>query len=115
MDTASESDVGWALVTARATAVTVIAAVVLAQRHRVTAAKTDMPALVLIGVLIVGADALYALATTLGLVGIVAILGSLHTVVTIGLARFVLRERFDRPQRVGIIVTLVGVLAISVA
>jgi drug/metabolite transporter (DMT)-like permease len=113
MDTASEADVGWALVTARATAVTVITTVVIAQRHRITARRTDLPVLALIGVLIVAADALYATATTLGLVGIVAILGSLHTVVTIGLARFVLREELEGVQRIGIILTLAGVVAIS--
>ena len=45
--------------------------------------------------------------------GVVAVVGSLHTVVTMVLARFVLHERLAAVQRIGIGTSLAGVLAIS--
>jgi drug/metabolite transporter (DMT)-like permease len=61
-------------------------------------------------VLIVAADSLYALATTRGLVGIVA---SLHTVVTMAIARIWLDERLARLQQIGIATSLCGILALA--
>jgi drug/metabolite transporter (DMT)-like permease len=110
MDTASEGSIPWALLTARATAVTIIVAV---RRHRLAVHRTDLPVIALIGVLIVTADSLYATASTLGMVGIVAVLGSLHTIVTIALARIFLHERLERLQQIGIATSICGVLAIA--
>ncbi|MFW6691082.1 EamA family transporter [Streptomyces sp. MAR4 CNX-425] len=119
MGSATEGDVGWALFTARLTAVLFVAAAVaaalVARGRRVAVAKTDLPAIALIGVLVVTADSLYAFAATRGLVGVVAVLGSLHTVVTIAMARVVLRERLARTQRAGVATSLLGVLALSAA
>jgi drug/metabolite transporter (DMT)-like permease len=75
----------------------------------------QLPVLVLIGVLIVAADALYASATTVGYLGVAAVLGALHTVVTIVLARVFLHEKLDRLQQLGIVACLGGVLAITAA
>lgn len=113
MDAASEGDVGWALLTSRLTAVTAIAALTAARRRRPGVPRRDVPHLALIGVLIVAADALYAIASTQGLVSIAAVLGSLHTMVTIALAWLFLHERLRRPQQAGIALALAGVLAIS--
>ncbi|MFD0361878.1 EamA family transporter [Nocardia sp. GCM10030253] len=79
----------------------------------VAVATTDLPGIAVIGVLIVSADALYATATTLGMVGVVSVLGALHTLVTIAMARMFLGERLGRPQQAGVATALVGVLAIS--
>lgn len=113
MHQASESDVGWALLTARLTAVTVILSIIILKRHRVAAPKTGLPAIAAIGSLIVAADSLYATASTLGLASIAAVLGSLHTIVTIALARIFLDEQLHRIQQIGITTSLIGVLAIS--
>ncbi len=113
MDTASAHDVGWALVTARVVSVAAVGLVILAVRHRIQLIRSDVAGLASIGILIVVADAMYATATTLGLVGVVAVVGSLHTVVTMVLARFVLHERLAAVQRIGIGTSLAGVLAIS--
>ncbi|MGP4022076.1 EamA family transporter [Actinomadura sp. 3N407] len=115
MDGASESDVGWALLTARLTATTAVATTVVLKRHRVALARTGLPAVAAIGVLIITADALYATASTHGLVSIAAVLGSLHTIVTMALARVFLNERLARPQHLGIATSLLGVLTISAA
>lgn len=115
MDAASEGDVGWALLVARIASVTAIGAVVVVTRQRVKVPKSTLPVIALIGVLIVTADSLYATASTLGLASIAAVLGSLHTIVTIALARIVLNEQLERTQQIGIATSLLGVLAISAA
>ena len=60
-----------------------------------------------------GASGLFAFATTLGLLSQVGVLGSLYPVVTILLARIVLRERLDAMQRAGTIGVLAGAALIG--
>jgi drug/metabolite transporter (DMT)-like permease len=66
-----------------------------------------------VGLLDLGANGLYALATTHGLLSVVSVLGSLYPAVTVVLARFVLAERIARMQEVGVVLALAGVIAIS--
>lgn len=116
MGKASEDGISWALLTARLTTVAMIAAFVAVKAgrgQRPTIRRADLPAIALIGVLIVVADSLYALAATVGLVGIVAVIGSLHTVVTMALARLRLDERLARIQQIGIATSLCGVLTLA--
>jgi drug/metabolite transporter (DMT)-like permease len=60
-------------------------------------------------------DAMYATATTLGFLSVVAVLAALHSVVTIGLARFFLAERVAGWQQAGIVGCLSGVTVLAVA
>ena len=60
----------------------------------------------MIGVLDLGANGLYALATQEGLLSVVAVLGSLYPAVTVVLARVVLAERVARVQEVGVVLAL---------
>lgn len=113
LDAASEASIPWALFVARLSAVLALLAFALSGRFRFAPGRDDLPLLLLIGVLIVASDALYATATTIGLLGIVAVLGALHTVVTIGLARIFLRERIAPWQRFGIAACIAGVLIIT--
>ena len=69
----------------------------------------------LIGALILGADAMYALASTKGLLSVVAVLSSLYPVVTITLAHRYLDERIERPQLRRIAVAFAGAAALAVA
>jgi drug/metabolite transporter (DMT)-like permease len=110
---ASGGDIPWALLTARLTAVTAIGAAIVASRFRFNMPATGLPATASIGALIIAADFMYATATTLGLLSVVAVLGALHTVVTIGLARVYLRERLERLQQLGIAACFCGVLIIT--
>jgi drug/metabolite transporter (DMT)-like permease len=113
MDAASEGDVPWALLVARLTAVTVFVAAMLLRRAPLAVRGAELPMIALIGVLIVGADSMYAIASTQGLLGVVAVLSSLYPVVTIALARVYLHERIERLRQIGIALCLSGVVAIS--
>lgn len=115
MDAASEGGVLWALLIARLTTVGIFALAFVIRRTPLAIPKAELPAIALIGVLVLAADALYATATTKGLLSVVAVLGSLYPVVTIALAHFYLQERLGRTQKLGVAVTLVGATAISIA
>lgn len=58
MDRASEDDIGWSLLTARLAAVALVVTVVVAKRHRIAVSESGLPAIALIGALIVSADAM---------------------------------------------------------
>ena len=69
----------------------------------------------LVGLADMTANTLYALASQHGLLAVVSVLGSLFPVVTVVLAHLVLHERLTPVQRVGVLVTLVGVAVVSAA
>ena len=91
------------------------ALVILATINRPSLALSpgDLGTLFTVGVLDVGADVLFAVATTVGLLSIVSVLSSLYPVVTVVLARLVLDERLNRAQGAGILLAFAGVLLIS--
>ncbi len=68
-----------------------------------------------IGVLELVAVGLFALASTQGLVSVVAALGSLYPIATVVLARLLLGERMTAAQLAGVTVAMAGVVAISAA
>lgn len=114
MDAASDINVPWALFIARVTAVALFLAAVCITRAPIAMRCADLTGLALIGMLILAADAMYALATTRGLLGVVAVLSSLYPLVTLGLARLYLHERLQRLQQIGVVLCLCGTTAISV-
>jgi drug/metabolite transporter (DMT)-like permease len=59
------------------------------------------------------ANVLYAFASTTGLVSLAAVLASLFPVVTVILARTVLKERLSRIQGTGVACALAGVACIA--
>ncbi|TMD43523.1 MAG: DMT family transporter [Chloroflexi bacterium] len=85
----------------------------LAFRPRIRLQRRDLSTLVAVGVLDVGADVLFAIATTIGLLSIVSVLSSLYPVATVILARLVLDERMTGIQLAGILLAFGGVLLIS--
>ena len=85
----------------------------LAVRPALPRDARSLAALAIIGVLDLGANGLYALATQEGLLSVVSVLGSLYPAVTVVLARVVLAERIARVQQVGVVLALAGVVAIS--
>ena len=57
---------------------------------------------------------MFALASTKGLISLVAVLGSLYPLTTITLARLVLGERPNPVARIGVAAALAGVILIGV-
>jgi drug/metabolite transporter (DMT)-like permease len=113
LDRASEADPMWATFVGRAVSSTLLAFVVLAVRPTFKMRREWVPTLVLAGVLDVGANLLFAIASTKGLVSVVSVLGSLYPVVTILMARFVLHERTHAVQAAGAALALLGVAFVS--
>jgi drug/metabolite transporter (DMT)-like permease len=73
----------------------------------------DLPALAVIGLADVTANGLFAFASSRGMVSVASVLGSLYPVATLFWARLLLAERLRRVQSLGVVLTLVGVVAIA--
>jgi drug/metabolite transporter (DMT)-like permease len=101
------------LLVMRATSVGALVAIAAFGLVQVRAGRADLPILVAIGVGDVGANAAMAVATTRGLLSVVAVLSSLYPAVTVLLARAVHDERLKRVQAVGVLVALTGVVLIA--
>jgi drug/metabolite transporter (DMT)-like permease len=113
IDQASKADVMWALTVSRAFSFAALLAAALAVRPRMPSTTADVASLAAIGLLDTSANLLFALATTRGLVSVVAVLGSLYPIITVLLARFFLDERLHSLQRVGAVGALAGAALIS--
>jgi drug/metabolite transporter (DMT)-like permease len=95
---------------ARAVSALMLAILVISLRRRVDVSRAPLVAAILLtGVLVALANTLYGLAAERGLVSIASVLASLYPVTTLFLARFVLHERLNRVQLVGVVVALAGV------
>ena len=114
MDRASEGGALWATLASRTTGVTMLVAAALALRPTLTMEGRDLRGLVAVGVLDVAANTLFAIATTQGLVSVVAVLATLYPLTTIVLARLVLGERVGRLQELGGAGALGGVVLMTV-
>ena len=97
----------------RLTSVTVFVVAGLVLRTAGGVGRTDVLALFAIGVGDLAANAMFAFASSRGLVSVASVLGSLYPVVTVLLARFVLHERLKRIQSFGVGLSLVGVAVIA--
>lgn len=113
MDHAADRDVLWALVFARAADIPVLLAFVLVLRPAFPRGAGALAPMAGIGVLDLGANALYAQASTTGLLSVVSVLGSLYPAVTVLLARVLLGERLRRAQGAGVTLIMLAVVAIA--
>ena len=107
------ADPFWSLLIARGAAGVALLGALAAVRPAVGGERSLMPALVLIGLLDIGANACFTLGADTGLLSIVAVLASLYPVATVVLARALLGERLGRVQAVGVTVALAGVALIA--
>ncbi|HVD42667.1 MAG TPA: DMT family transporter [Gaiellaceae bacterium] len=113
MHTAGEADFWWASLIFRMTSASVILAAVAIRRPSLTVQPIQVPVLALIGIGDMLGNLLFAAASTSGLVSITSVLASLFPIVTVVLARLILKERVARSQEAGIALTLAGVALIS--
>ena len=113
MHAASTQDWLWPAFLFRCTSVTLVFSAVLVRRLRPTGLRGHWAALIAIGFLDTGGNALFAAASSHGLLSVVSVLASLYPVVTVLLARLVLGERVERTQDAGVLLVLVGVVLIT--
>jgi drug/metabolite transporter (DMT)-like permease len=99
----------------RLTSVTIFCCVALAIRGTGGVRRADLPFLAVIGVLDVGANLLFGLASTRGLNSVVAVLGAVYPVVTVLLGAVLLGERLVRVQQAGVLLALGGVALLAAA
>lgn len=109
----ARADVLWAVLAGRGTGVAVLSAVFLLRRPGPSPVSVPVPALALVGMLDLGANGLYALATRHGLLSVIAVAASLYPLVTVLLARMLLGERVQRIQELGIVAAVAGVAMIA--
>lgn len=110
---AARADVLWALAAARGFGVAAVLSVFLVRRPPPEREPVAYGVLLLMGVLDLAGNGLYALATRHGLLSIVAVAASQYPLVTVLLARAVLHERVRRIQEVGILAAVAGVALIA--
>jgi drug/metabolite transporter (DMT)-like permease len=113
IDGASDGGAVWASLVNRITSVTVLLIAAAAVRPQLRAARPHLRALAAAGTLDVSANLLFAAATTVGLISLVSVAGSLYPVITVLLARIVLKERVHRIQEAGVAAALAGVVLIA--
>lgn len=111
LDAAAEHDALTGVGVARAVSVPILVVVALQARARVP--WRTVPSLAVIGLLDTGANTAFAIATTGGLLSLVAVLGGLFPVVTVALAYLLLHERLLGIQRTGVLLALAGIPLIS--
>jgi drug/metabolite transporter (DMT)-like permease len=114
LDAASTSDQpGWAVVSARVGAVAAVAAALVLTRPSFNRVSGALLVLLAIGTFDILANALFAIASTKGLLPVVAVGGSMYPAFTIALAHLVLGERLALAQRAGVALALAGVALIA--
>ncbi len=111
---ASRADPYWAVLVFRCTSVSLTLGALLLLRGA-RAPWREVPIVALAGLLDVGGNLLYGLASQRGIVSTVSVLSSLYPIVTVALAMLVLRERIARVQLIGIALTFAGIGLISTA
>ena len=113
MDVASEADPYWAAFLMRFSYFSLLIIIFLLRRPAVRTGKIHMPAMIVLGICDALAGFAYALATTRGMLGLVAVVGALYPAVTVLLSMLILRERPQPEQLMGVILAVGGVTFIS--
>lgn len=101
------------MATMRATTFLISCCLALKYRTLGGIARSDMKSIIYIGVADFSANLALGVASTLGLISIVVVLGTLFPIATALLAFWILHERLHRVQYVGMALALVGIAIIS--
>jgi drug/metabolite transporter (DMT)-like permease len=107
------ADAAWLLLATRIGDGLVLAPLALIVRPPVPREGRVLLAVATIGVFDMLANFFFVLASGRGLLSVVGVLGSLYPAVTVLLARSILHERLSRTQGAGVLVCLVGVIALA--
>ena len=115
MHAAGKADPIWASLIFRFTALVIVAVAALVRRPPLRLSRWKL--LIVLGVGLgdtLGNVLFAAAAKSGGLVSLTSVLASLYPIVTVLLAAIVLHERIARTQRVGVVLTLAGVVLIAI-
>jgi drug/metabolite transporter (DMT)-like permease len=112
-DSASAGDPYWATLVVRLVGTVFAVAVLLTSRPHIPTAPRILLVLAAIGLLDATATTSFAVATTRGLLSVVAVLASLFPIVVVLLARVFLHERPARTQLAGAVTAVAGIALIS--
>jgi drug/metabolite transporter (DMT)-like permease len=114
MDRASEADPYWASLLMRASFGAGLLPLLFATRSTLGTVGPHLPGLIALGAVDCLASVAFAVATSIGLLSIVAVFSSLYPVVTVILSMVILHERPERIQMTGVALALAGVGLVSV-
>ena len=110
-----EGDALSTLLGARVGSLSLLAVAAAVARAPLRVPRTALLPIAAVGLADVSANALFAAASSRGLLALVSVLGSLYPVTTVLLAHVLLHERLTRSQQAGIAVALGGVALIAAA
>ena len=110
---AAQESASWAVASARLSSVTVVLLALAWTRTVPRVTRRLIPLVLAVGLFDTGANALIAVATTHGSIGIVAVLSALYPITTILLARAVLHERLGPTRTAGGLIALGGAALIA--
>ena len=113
MHAAGKVDFWWSALVFRMTTLVLISAAVAISRPALRLGRRDLLVCLFVGVGDTLGNILFAASSRSGLISLTSVLASLFPIVTIALAAIVLRERIATAQRLGVVLTLAGVLLIS--
>ena len=108
-----EYSIGMTLVVQRSTSVLLMAVPVLVLTRLSGLRLRDLRGLAGVGIGDAAANGAFAWSSTLGLLSVTSVLGSLYPVATLLLARFVIGERLTRLQLYGVVLALLGIVLLA--
>jgi drug/metabolite transporter (DMT)-like permease len=114
MHAAGKVDFWWASLVFRTTALLLLAAVVAARHTNLRLSRRNLAIAAAVGIGDTLGNVFFAASSSHGLISLTAVLASLYPVVTVLLAASVLHEKVAPMQKAGIVLTLTGVVLISV-
>lgn len=113
LDAAAADRPGWAILAVRLGAVATVLLALLVTRPRLEGVAAAWPVLLVIGGFDLLANGLFAIASTKGVLPVVAVGGSMYPAFTVALAHAVLGERLAALQWAGVVLALTGVAMIA--
>jgi len=115
MAPAAEAGTFWAVSLSRVALLAIFVLVALRLSSPLRVAGRDLPRVMVPGLLLFGGTMLYTAATRSGDLSVVAVLGSLFPVFTVGLAFALLGERLSRVQAAGALAAMLGGVLLAAA
>lgn len=104
----------WPLVGSRVGSLSFVGGMIVLRRRTFRISKGSWPAISVAGVGDIGANALYLVALSRGLLSIVAVIGSMYPASTVVLARIWLGERMARAQIIGLLLAAVALALVAI-